>query len=135
MPRVALQCTMNSDTGSLSMLPVNSSFSTMGRNRETNSWLNLGAMVSSSCQKYLNRNISLCHTTLVYVFHQCYQIAYGKEVDQPILQHLLDLQRGQYLHLTIGALTALAQCCVAGGDWRPLSPALPVGWGNNQNSG
>ena len=79
---MALQWTMNSDTGSLSMstwvhicgavclvwywsfkqitlsiVPVISSFSTKGRNRETNSWLYGGAIVSNtSVTKYLKEH-------------------------------------------------------------------------------
>ena len=83
---MALQWTMNSDTGSLSMstwvhivvqfvwyrsfkqitlsiVPVISSFSTKGRNRETNSWLYGGAIVSNtSVTKYLNRVQGDCKT-------------------------------------------------------------------------
>ena len=83
---MALQWTMNSDTGSLSMstwvhivvqfvwywsfkqitlsiVPVISSFSTKGRNRETNSWLYGGAIVSNtSVTKYLNRAQGDCKT-------------------------------------------------------------------------
>ena len=47
----------------LSIVPVISSFSTKGRNRETNSWLYGGAIVSNtSVTKYLNRVQGDCKT-------------------------------------------------------------------------